>query len=163
MRFLWVMYVSGRNNKAYLRKITMCLWEIKDRKKMNFRGTFSKNFLTPKTFVFCNIVARFRHKSVSSIDQFLIDNDGQHKQFYRKRWCFGSISQILYRFGCIYLSNNCLFSFECDEPEVLERATQLPIPSCTRLGLSCHQHRCSCGELLPRRFTLTKNLAVCFL
>ena len=51
---------------------------------------------------------------------------------------------------------NASCSYECDEPEVFGRATPLPISSCTGLGLSCREHRCSRGELLPRRFTLTR-------
>ena len=66
--------------------------------------------------------------------------------------------------GCIHLSHDACAKFRhtpcpcgCDEPEVFERATRLPISSCTGLGLSCREHRCSCGELLPRRFTLTRS------
>ena len=66
--------------------------------------------------------------------------------------------------GCIHLSHDACAKFRhtpcpcgCDEPEVFGRATRLPISSCTGLGLSCREHCCSCGELLPRRFTLTRS------
>ena len=82
--------------------------------------------------------------------------------FPRKMFTVGKPDSVPLK-GCIHLSHDACAKFRhtpcpcgCDEPEVFGRATRLPISSCTGLGLSCREHRCSCGELLPRRFTLTR-------